>query len=198
MKSNRYEPLNTPIRLHLEYENLTVGELSGILRQWQVVLRSAWRETYVRQSNAVDFTDPEGRFISFAAKESMYRGSTTARLLVVTTSTAHSFDILADFGLDRALLFSTAFLGPIVNWPSFVRVVYEYLRLIVEARLKRYGDSGKVLIKGVGSTELQIHSDMLKDSDTADRVERLWEIANSGNVRMSIDMLDEAAEPEDD
>lgn len=162
MKFTNYESIDEPIRLHLEFDQITVGKLSSILGQWQVVLRSAWRESYELQ---------------------LVGRAPTARVLTVSTSTKHSFDLIAEF-----VILSTSFLGPIYNWPSLVRTAYGYLGSVwlLKERQSEREDSGHAFIRGVQSAELDVPIDALKDSGTGQRIERLWEIANRGSINITV------------
>ena len=166
MRSTKYESIEVPIRLHLEFNQMTVGELSSILRQWQALLRSAWRESYELQ-----FT----------------RRVPTARVLTVSASTKRSFDILSEFAIPLQL--STAFLGPVYNWPYLARAVCGYLGSVWPPKTQHLDreDSGHVFIMGGQTPVLDVSADDLKDTETGQRIERLWEIANSGSIKIIVE-----------
>ena len=173
MKTTLYRPINVPIRLHLEYQQMTVGELSNILRNWQVVLRSAWEE-----SLQLELSDGVSS-----------RSVPTTRILTVSTSTENSLDLIADFAI-HAVLFGSATVGPVVTWPSVVRNTYGFLYDVWEYRRSRHSDPEKhqyVYIRGRGSPEMMVPAHLLANSKCGERVERLWEIANSGNIEITVD-----------
>ena len=45
MRTENYRQIEAPVKLLLEFEHLTVGELSNVLRQYQALLPAAWRDT---------------------------------------------------------------------------------------------------------------------------------------------------------
>ena len=93
MRTGSYRHIEAPVRLSLEFEHLTVGELSNVLRQYQALLRAAWRDAGRDQ----DIRTPP------------------VRLLTVSTSTDHSFDLISEFAIP-AYHFSTALVGPVTSW----------------------------------------------------------------------------------
>ena len=170
MRSTRYDPLDTPIKLHLEFKQITVGEISSVLRQWQAILRSAWREAY----------------------ELQFSGSVpTARIIAVSVSTEHSLDILSDIAIP-ALHLSVATIGPIKDWRTVTRSAYGYLNSVWSQKAEEeYGAPSQTMrMRGGDVPELDIPVDALRDSKTADRIETLWRIANSGEIDITVEAID--------
>ena len=93
MKSTRYVAINTPIKLHLEYSKMTVGELSNILRHWQALVRAVWREAYELEHGAK---------------------APNTHVMTVASSTENSFDLISDFALQMALIANL-----VLHQPSF-------------------------------------------------------------------------------
>ena len=167
LKSTSYKSIDAPIKLRLEFDVTTVGELSSILRQWQVLLRTAWRESY----------------------EINYQGSApNARILVSSASTENSFEILTDIALPLAAIF-----GPVKEWPAVARTAYHYLASVwSEKEDQDYTiDSDHVYVRGGETPEIRVSAAALKDSETGQRLERMWEIANSGAIRLTVEELDD-------
>ena len=88
MKATNFVQIGTPIKLHLEYDKMNVGELSVILRNWQALLRSVWLESYRIQRNAMP---------------------PTTRVLTSAASTEHSFELVSEYAIP-ALVIATAVL----------------------------------------------------------------------------------------
>ena len=174
MRNSNYKPIGVPINLHLEFDQMTVGELSSILREWQALLRSAWREWY----------------------EIQYSGKApTARLLAVSASTENSLDLLSDLAIPT-LYFTTQVLGPAKDWPAVVGSAYHYLHSVWSQKERRYedGDFRHVYIRGGFTLELLVDRASLKDSETGERIEKLWKIANSGFIDMTVEEQDDQVE----
>ena len=169
MRARNYKPIGVPIKLHLEFDQMTVGELSSILRQWQAILRSVWRESYE---------------IQFSGK------APTARLLTISTSTRNSCDLVSDFAI-HTLNFSTILFGPVATWPSVVGSAYDYLGLVWSQRREQseHDDLGHVFIKGGQSPELQVKARALRDSKAGPRIETLWKTATSGSIGIVAEVL---------
>ncbi len=171
MKSTSFKSIGAPIKLQLEFKETTVGELSNILRQWQVLLRTAWRESY----------------------EINYPGSApNPRILVASASTENSFEILSDISLP--VMYVTAIFGPVVGWPAVARTAYRFLALVWSEKKDQNESlaSEHVYLRGGESPELRVNADVLKDSETGERLERMWAIANSGGFELTVE------EPEND
>ena len=168
MKTTGYRPISVPIKLHLDFDQMTVGELSNILRQWQALLRSAWRESY----------------------ELVYSPRVpTVRLLTVSASTENSFDLLSDFAIP-AVLYTTAVAGPILEWPSVARTAYYYLASIWEPKGERYqaDDSRHIVIIGGDTPAMRLPVAALGDTEVGERVENLWSTANSGEINITVEL----------
>ena len=114
LRSRRYRSIDAPIKLKLEFNEITVGELSSLLRQWQALVRSAWRESYGLSNS--------GRV-------------PTARILVVSASTENSFEILTDIAIPLSI--ATAFMGPFKDWPRIARTAWSFLELAWTERTDR-------------------------------------------------------------
>ncbi|MCY4580340.1 MAG: hypothetical protein OXD31_15015 [Chloroflexi bacterium] len=171
MKSTRYESLDVPIKLHLDFTKITVGELSNIMRDWQALLRCVWRESYALQY--------PGRIPS-------------PRILVVTASTENSFEIISDIAI-HTLFFGTAFLGPVRNWPNVAKQAHGYLREVWLQKAARSGSSvgNHVYMRGGDSPEVIATIDALQDSEAGARLERMWDRANRGEIELTIEELDD-------
>ena len=169
MRTENYRQIEAPVKLLLEFEHLTVGELSNVLRQYQALLRVAWRDTGRAQAIR---TPP-------------------VRLLTVSTSTDHSFDLISEFAIP-ALHFSTSLFGPVISWPSFANSTFQYV-IAAWSRLARNPEarrSGQVFIKGVGGTELHVPVSALQETNTARSIENLWAIAHRGRISVTLELPD--------
>ena len=180
MKSSNYRPINVPLRLHLEYEQITVGELSNILRHWQALLRTAWRESFQLQ---------------YADKVPI--GVPTTRVLTVAATTENSFDLLSNFAI-QAFIIGNIAVGPVVTWPDIVRGSYRYLSAVWERdSAEKYARETErlVFIKGGDTPELLVPLEALANRETGERLERLLAILAGGEITGTIeeesDNLDE-------
>ena len=176
MRSTNYIPIEAPINLHLEFDQMTVGELSNLLRQWQALLRAAWLESWE---------------LGFSGR------APTPRLLVVSASTESSYNILSDIAIP-ALYFTTSVLGPIVQWPSVGRQAYGYLGSMWRSREKLRSEreeSERVFIMGRDMAVFSASVDALRDSVVGPRLERMWDTANGGSVNMTVEVP--GVEPEE-
>ena len=172
MKSTSYKSINVPIRLHLEFDQITVGELSNILRQWQALLRAAWRESY----------------------EIHYGGSIpNARILVVSTSTKNSCDFVTDIALPLSI--GTSLIGPVKDWPTVAATAYHYLaaKWSTKRASNDVAASNHMYMRGGEDPEIIVSTDDLRDSVTGERIERMWNAANSGGLKMTVDRPDEGS-----
>ena len=170
MKSTDFKSIGAPIKLRLEFDETTVGELSSILRQWQVLLRTAWRESY----------------------EISYQDSIpNARVLVASASTENSFEILTDYALP--VTYVVAIWGPVIGWPAVARIAYRYLASVWSEKEEQNDvvASDHVYLRGGESPELRVPADILRDSETGERLERMWEIANSGAINLTVEVPDD-------
>ena len=185
MKSKDYKSIDVPIKLRLDFDETTVGELSSILRQWQVLLRTAWRESY----------------------SLYYSGSApNQRILVASASTKNSFEINTDFALQLA--FVSSIFGPVRDWPAVARTTYRFLASVWTEKNEKEDTFifSEVYIRGGESPELRVNADVLRDSETGTRIERLFEIAVAGGFGLAVEepddqdegLDDEADEPETD
>ncbi len=171
MKSTRYAAINTPIRLHLEYGKMTVGELSTILRHWQALLRAVWRVAYELQH---DDKAPN------------------IHVLTVTSSTENSFDLISDYALQTAVVANLA-LGPVSDWPRQARIVYAYLAHILEKVRNERPKAGleRVTIIGQNTAAITFPSHLLENEEIAGRLTGLWEIANGGDISITAEEVSE-------
>ena len=166
LRSRQYRSIDAPIKLKLEFNEITVGELSSLLRQWQALVRSAWRDSYERSNRD---------------------GVPNARILVISASTENSFEVLTDIAIPITS-FAATVLGPAKDWPAVARTAWSYLESTWTARADRSGTtaSDHVYIRGGETPEIRVSADALRDSETGGRVERMWEIANSGSIRTTV------------
>ena len=172
MRATNYMALNAPIRLHVEYGKMTVGELSNILRHWQALLRAVWREVYEQQ----------------------YRvKAPNTHVLIVASSTGKSLDLVSDYAI-YALLLANPIVGPVTDWPRQARAAYAYLSLIWTAGKKEYLNVGqeRVTIMGGDRPAMTFPSHMLENEEIAGRLESLWKIANSGDMSFTVEEPDES------
>ena len=170
MKSKNYQPVDAPINLHLEYQFMTLGELSGILRDWQAILLSAWRESFELHDFSSEFQD-------FSLPPS-------ARILTVSGSTERSYDIVSNYAV-QGLMVTSAIIGPVSTWPSMARAAYAYIHSIWTQK-QQHGDRDHLFIKGGSTPEIQVSYDALRDPETGPRIERLWKRATSGEIKITV------------
>ena len=166
MKSTNYKSIDVPIKLHLEFKEITMGELSNILRHWQALLRSAWRESF-----ALHYQDD----------------IPNVRILVVSTSAENSIEFLSDFAISLSV--GTALLGPVRDWPAVARTSYHYVRSELSVREGKRDSAVRdhVYLRGGTVPKLVASEEALRDREVGQRIERLWEIANSGAVRLTVE-----------
>ena len=172
MKSTRYAAVNAPIKLHLEYGNMTIGELSNILRHWQALLRAVWRESYEIQHGVKP---------------------PNARVLTIATSTENSLDLISDYAIQWAFIVNLI-LGPAVDWPGQARMAYAYLSLLWESEEeKRKGESfERVTITGGETPSLTFPARTLENEEAARRLRELWRVANSGNILVTFEEVNDS------
>ena len=170
MKSRNYQPIDAPINLHLEYQFMTLGELSGILRDWQAILLSGWKKSFELQdfsSQLLDLSSPP-----------------STRILTVSGSTERSYDIVSNYAV-MGLTVSSAIFGPVTTWPSVAKTAYAYIHSIwTQKRL--HGDRNHLFIKGGSSPEIWASYEVLRDPETGPRIERLWKRATSGEIKITV------------
>ena len=171
MKSTSYAAINAPIKLRLEYSKMTVGELSNVLRHWQALLRAAWREAYELQHGVK---------------------APNTHLLTIASSTENSFDLISDYALQTAII-ANLVLGPVTDWPGQARMVYAYLSLIWETEGEAHleADQERVTIIGGDTPAITFPSNMLENEEIAGRLKAFWKIANSGDISISIQEVNE-------
>ena len=187
MWSNAYSHMGVPIRLHLEFSQMTIGELSGVLATWQALLRAAWRE-----SNEL----------------SLGRTGPQARMVVEATSAANSFDMVSDIAVN--LTTATALVGPVRDWPALARASYRYLGSVWREQERRepslasghalYAQdevdmAGALYMRGGRVPELIVGTDSLAQRGVAEQVVRLWELANRGGITLTVDDSDVGLRP---
>ena len=183
MRSTRYEAINAPIKLHLQYNQLTVGELSNILRHWQALLRSSWRESYEFQ-HTVEAPD--------------------ARVFTVAMSAENSVELISDYAV-QALLVANLTLGPVTDWTRQARLAYAFLTRIWEAQATTRSETDDrviretraVTVTGGSEPAMTFPADMLENAETARRVVDIWRIANGGDIVMAIEDVDETVSDEE-
>lgn len=171
MRTKNYQQIEVPYRLLLEFDFITVGELSNILRNYGALLRSAWRDTY---------------------QKTQFHDSPNSRLITTSASTQHSFELVTQYAIP-ALFFSTQFLGPVKDWPSIARATFENI-ISKWSRLARRTEargSGEVFIQGGATPQLQIPLYALENDDLANRITALWAIAQSGKISLTVELPNE-------
>ena len=178
MKSTAYTGIGAPIRLRLEYGNLTAGELGGILIQWQALLRRTWHSVYLQDYDA---------------------GPPTVRLFTKSVSSEHSIEIVTDFAILSGLLqqgpeamvsaYHLLSEAPLREWSTFGRTVHAYLAKIwrvQQGRSESISYDNRIVIRGGQDPSISLHLDALEDKETAERLLKFWDTANRGNVVASI------------
>ena len=176
MKATNYAQINAAIKLHLEYDKMTVGELSNIARQWQALLRAAWRESYAAERG---------------------RTAPNARVLTVAASTENSFELVSEYALPT-LVFATMVLGPIVTWPGLARAAYARIRNRMDSIIETVPE-GRTYMR-VGDREVNLPDDTFADDETAERARRFLETLISGQIVGAIedpDARDNGEDPDD-
>ena len=176
MKATNYTQINAGIKLHLEYDKMTVGELSNITRQWQALLRAAWRESY----QTVDS-----------------RPAPNARVITITASTENSFELTAQYAL-LTIVITTAVLGPMVDWPGLARAAYRHIQNKLEGSRETGSvrDEGRIYMRS-GDREVNLPNQVLADDETGERARKLMETFFSGGISGTIEEIDEPDSGED-
>lgn len=171
MKSKDLISIGSPIKLRLEFDGVTVAELSNILRQWNALLRVAWRESYA---------------IHYGGR------APNAHILVASASTENSFEVIADIALPLAA--NASILGPAIDWLTLARIAYGYLASRWREREEqREADvSSHLYLRGGETPELRVSTVVLANRKIGDRIERMWDTANSGGIRLTVEELDDA------
>ena len=170
MRTGNYRQIEVPLRLLLEFERLTVGELSNVLRQYQALLRLAWQDTCEDQD--ITTVPP-------------------VRLLTVSASTEHPIDLFAEFAIP-ALYFSTEVVGPVIHWPGIVHSTFQYIRAIWSGLTRRpeARASGQIFIQGGETPQLTVPVSALMERDVANRIQDLWRTAQSGAITVTLELPD--------
>ena len=171
MRTRGYQPISVPAKSHLDFDQMTVGELSNILRQWQALLQSAWRESYE---------------LAYSSR------APTMHLMTVSASTENSFELFSDFAIP-AVYVANVILGPVKDWLPAAMNAYRYLASAWESRSRQplAESSGHVLIRGGDSPEMMVPVSALRDTEVGPRVETLWSIANSGLIKVTVELPEE-------
>ena len=168
--------LNAPIKLHLEYRQMTIGELSNILRHWQALLRAVWRDSYELQHSD---------------------RAPNARVLTIATSTENSLDLISDYAIP-GLVIANLFLGPVTDWPRQARMAYAYLSRLWESKKEERigeGDVGVTIIGG-RTPFMRFPAETLENDATARRLAELWRIANSGSISVTFEEVKDSTAPD--
>ena len=118
MRGSNFQPIEVPVGLFLEYDALTVRELSNLLSRYQTVLRSGWRAV-----------------VEPAAAAGVLGNYPSPRILTTSMSSTHSMELIAEYAIP-AVAIGNATLGPMVHWPNAVRTAVVYL-LGVGSALRR-------------------------------------------------------------
>ena len=152
MRQKQIRAVWRPLRLHLEFEKLSAGEVGSIMTAYQAPLRQAWRSEIRRLGISRPPSEP--------------------RVILTSLSTASSLDLLADYGLP-ALVVSTSLLGPVRNWPAIASGSLRYMAYELTAIARR--EPGRQMrIVGPAGTQLELPVDVLEDLDLARRAHRFW------------------------
>ena len=176
MKSTSYSAINAPIKLHLEYSKMTIGELSNILRHWQALLRAVWRDAYELQHDV--------------------RAPNT-HVLTITTSTENSFDLVSDYALEAAII-ANLILGPVTDWPRQARIAYAYLSRLWKTEKEASPEQGNEQVKIIGGNTpvITFPAHMLKNEAIAGRLVEFWRIANSADIFVTVEEVTESSSTE--
>ena len=176
MKSTSYAAVNAPIKLHLEYSKMTIGELSNILRHWQALLRAVWRDAYELQHGV--------------------RAPNT-HVLTIATSTENSLDLISDYALQGAII-ANLILGPVTDWPRQARIAYAYLSHFRETEREARLEEGQeqVTITGGKTPLIAFPSHMLENEAISERLVEFWRIANSGNISVTVEEVNASSATE--
>ena len=176
MKSTSYAAVNAPIKLHLEYSKMTIGELSNILRHWQALLRAVWRDAYELQHGV---------------------SAPNTHVLTIATSTENSLDLISDYALPGAII-ANLILGPVTDWPGQARIAYAYLSLLWETERGARPEEGNehVTITGGKTPVITFPSHLLENEAIAGRLGAFWRIANSGNISFTVEEVNDSSATE--
>ncbi len=161
-REEEYESVGYPIRLHLEFRTLTVGELGAFLIAYQAALRSSW--------------DLAGKTVDIIALK-----RSDVRLNLASVSSQHSISIDATFAI-QTLFVATAFFGPVKDWPSFTQLVFGYLGNALTHSASEKGQADQILIRGGRDPMLVMPAHILQDERASRTVEKLWDVAQSKNI----------------
>lgn len=176
MKSTGYAALKAPIKLHLEYSKMTIGELSNILRHWQALLRAVWRDSYELQHGD---------------------RAPNARVLTIATSTENSLDLISDYAIPGVVI-ANLFLGPVTDWPMQARMAYAYLSRLWESKKEERIEGGDVGVTIIGGRTpfMSFPAETLESDATARRLVELWRIANSGSISVTFEEVNDSTPPD--
>ncbi|GEM_PF-4082264 len=161
MKQGTYQRINQTLRVHVQYEYLTLTELSNLIRAYESALLSLWQSETRRFSSVIQVP--------------------RAKLVVNEIHTGNSIDLLTQYAIP-ALYFTTAIAGPVYDWPGVVG--HSFSRLC--ALLRGYSNipemAGYVEIEGGTSPYARIPLAALADERITRRVMRLLREIKSTNV----------------
>lgn len=165
MKSKDHSRTEVPIRLHLEFDQLTVGELGRFLMVWQALIRAAWLESY--EFN-IGGTGPE------------------ARVVVETVSSGNSLDVVSEIAVNLS-----TFASSIRDMRVLAHACYRYIGAVWLARERRQPDlaASHVFVRGERGAEIIVPVDVLAGSETGGRIERMWSVANSGGITITVERV---------
>ena len=162
MKSGQHETIGAPIGLHLDYELLTLGELSKLLGQWQALLRCAWREHWRLRYG------PE---------------PPPVRVFTSSISTGNSIDVTSDFAMALSLI--TAVVGPPIDWPRRGREAFEFISHRLQRQQKVEND--RLYMELGDQPVLDFPTHITESDETTERLVRIINAAKTGNIRMTAD-----------
>ena len=182
MRSSRYVGIDEPVNLHIGgYANITVGELSAIYREWQALLRHAWRAAW---------------------KETQGPECPTIHTLARSITSEKSIDLEAVYAVHEAAMATSLVLGPLVDWPTRVRTAYSYIvahRYSLERQesvQKDDGDSGVEI--ETPHTRIRFPSRVLRDEEMTNRLQKLHRMAIAGDLQIKASLPKEQRNEEEE
>lgn len=161
MRSGHYETIGAPVRLRIDYEVLTLGELSNILRRWQVLLRSAWKDNWLQRHG------PEPPYV---------------RVFTSTINSGSPIDLLSDFALPLSII--TAVFGPVIDWPSRGREAIDFLSQ--RLRQQRELENDRIYLELGERPVMDFPARVTERTENTDNLIRIIEAARSGNFSLTI------------
>ena len=173
MRSSRYIGIDEPVNLHIGgYANITVGELSAIYREWQALLRHAWKGAW---------------------KETQGSKYPTIHILAKSVTSEKSIDLEAVYAVHGAAMAANLVLGPLVDWPTRVKTAYSYIvahwdRLERQQESVQRGDGDGGVEIETPRTRMRFPSHVLKDEEMTNRLERIHKRAIAGDLQIKVSL----------